>query len=101
MALSRTHHRPSETRAKAARAPTEPTGTHWKDQPPTDAQFDALKARVLDALATVTYPARRDTLIDSAREHHAPADVVDALDALPDESFGSFSEVSALIAAHG
>jgi len=66
---------------------------------PADEQADALKQRVLDAIATVSYPARRDTLVDSAREHRAADDVVDALRALPDESFGSFSEVSASIAA--
>lgn len=69
--------------------------------PPTDEQLDALKQRVLNAIETVSWPARRDTLVDSAREHHASGDVVDALRALPDESFGSFSEVSASIAAHG
>jgi hypothetical protein len=67
--------------------------------PPTDA-LDALKQRVLNAIETVSYPARRDTLVDSAREHRAAGDVVDALRALPDESYGSFSEVSASIAAH-
>jgi hypothetical protein len=63
-------------------------------------QRQALKQRVLHATATVSWPARRDTLVDSAREHRAAADVVDALRALPDESFGSFSEVSASLAAH-
>lgn len=69
-------------------------------RPMTDEQLGALKQRVLDAIVTVSYPARRDTLVDSAREHGAAADVVAALSALPDESFGSFSEVSASIAAH-
>lgn len=62
--------------------------------------LDALKQRVLEALETVSYPARRDTLVASAREHGAAGDVIDALGALPDESYGSFSEVAALIAAH-
>lgn len=67
---------------------------------PPAATLDALKQRVLNAIETVSYPARRDTLVDSAREHRAAGDVVDALRALPDESYGSFSEVSASIAAH-
>jgi hypothetical protein len=67
--------------------------------PRTDT-LDALKQRVLNAIETVSYPARRDTLVDSAREHRAAGDVVDALRALPDESYGSFSEVSASIAVH-
>ncbi|HEY1611324.1 MAG TPA: DUF2795 domain-containing protein [Paraburkholderia sp.] len=66
----------------------------------TSEPLDALKQRVLDAIATVSYPARADTLVDSAREHGAAGDVIDALRALPDESYGSFSEVAALIAAH-
>ena len=69
-------------------------------RPPNDAALDALKQRVQQAINDVSYPARRDTLIDRAREHDAPADVVDALRTLPDESFGSFNEVSASIAAH-
>lgn len=75
-------------------APSPPPST------PHIGELEALKAGARDALATVSYPARRDTLVDSAREHHARADVVDALRALPDESYGSFSEVSASIAAH-
>ena len=87
-------HIPSSRGAdRSAGAP--PQGT-----PVTDEALGALKQRVLQAIETVSYPARRDTLVDSAREHHATNDVVDALRALPDESFGSFSEVSASIAAH-
>lgn len=66
----------------------------------TDQQLDILKQCVRDATLAVSYPARRDTLVDSAREHHASAEVVDALRALPDESFGSFAEVSASIVVH-
>jgi len=92
MALSRTPSAPPP-------AADFPVGNQPHGQPLTDDQLDALKQRVLDAIATVSYPARRDTLVDSAREHQAAGDVVDALRALPDESYGSFSEVSALIAA--
>lgn len=77
-----------------------PVATPPPGRPLTDEERDALKDRVRHAIATVSYPARRDTLVDSAQEHSAAADVVDALRALPDESFGSFSEVSASIAAH-
>lgn len=76
------------------------SSTRAQNRPLTDGQLEALKQRVLDAIETVSWPARRDTLVDSAREHRAAADVVDALRALPDESFGSFSEVSASFAAH-
>jgi len=72
-----------------------------RSRPQANEPRDALRQRVLRAVVTVSYPARRDTLVDSAREHHADNDVVNALRALPDESFGSFSEVSASIAAHG
>ena len=70
-----------------------------RSTPPTEAQRSALKQRVLDAVSTVSYPARRNTLVDSARERRARRDVIDALSALPDESYGSFSEVAALVAA--
>lgn len=76
------------------------SGTPLHRPSQTDRQLDILKQRVLEATVTVSYPARRDTLVDSAIEHQAQADVVAALRALPDESFGSFNEVSASIAVH-
>ncbi|MBB2929103.1 DUF2795 domain-containing protein [Paraburkholderia silvatlantica] len=59
----------------------------------------ALSGRVLHALERVTWPAHPATLIESAERSGAPRDVIDALRRLPDEAFGSFPEVSALIVA--
>lgn len=60
---------------------------------------EALTGRVLRALECVTWPAHPATLIESAERSGAPRDVVEALHQLPDEAFGSFAEVSALIVA--
>ena len=60
---------------------------------------EALTGRVLHALECVTWPAHPATLIESAEHSGAPRDVIEALRQLPDEAFGSFSEVSALIVA--
>lgn len=60
---------------------------------------EALTGRVLHALECVTWPAHPATLIESAESRGAPHDVVDALRQLPDEAFGSFPEVAALIVA--
>ncbi|HKT90587.1 MAG TPA: DUF2795 domain-containing protein [Paraburkholderia sp.] len=60
---------------------------------------EALTGRVLHALECVTWPAHPATLIESAERSGAPRDVIEALRQLPDEAFGSFSEVSALIVA--
>ena len=60
---------------------------------------EALAARVLHTLECVTWPAHPATLIESAERSGAPRDVIKALRGLPDEAFGSFSEVSALIVA--
>ncbi|QGZ57403.1 DUF2795 domain-containing protein [Paraburkholderia acidiphila] len=60
---------------------------------------EALTGRVLHALERVTWPAHPATLIESATNRGAAHDVIEALRHLPDEAFGSFSEVSALIVA--
>ncbi|MCP3724192.1 DUF2795 domain-containing protein [Paraburkholderia sp. CNPSo 3272] len=60
---------------------------------------EALSDRVLHALERVTWPAHPATLIENAERSGAPRDVIDALRRLPDEAFGSFPEVSALIVA--
>ncbi|MEX3948845.1 DUF2795 domain-containing protein [Paraburkholderia sp. EG287B] len=60
---------------------------------------EALSDRVLHALERVTWPAHPATLIETAERSGAPRDVTDALRRLPDEAFGSFAEVSALIVA--
>jgi hypothetical protein len=57
------------------------------------------KERIAAALADVSYPAHRTILIETAEHSGATRDVVDALRTLPDEAFGSFSEVAASIAA--
>jgi hypothetical protein len=57
------------------------------------------KERIAAALADVSYPAHRPILIETAEHSGAARDVVDALRTLPDEAFGSFSEVAASIAA--
>ena len=63
------------------------------------ANAEALTERVLRALECVTWPAHPATLIESAEHSGAQRDVIDALRLLPDEAFGSFPEVSALIVA--
>ncbi|CAM2156931.1 DUF2795 domain-containing protein [Paraburkholderia tropica] len=64
-----------------------------------DVAREALILRVERALDAVTFPAHPGTLLDCAEHSGARADVIDALRALPDEAFGSFSEVSASIVA--
>ena len=71
--------------------------TDTADQARSNAE--ALAGRVLHTLECVTWPAHPATLIESAERSGAPRDVIDALRGLPDEAFGSFSEVSALIVA--
>jgi hypothetical protein len=63
------------------------------------AEAEALSDRVLRALARVTWPAHPDTLIENAEQSGAPPDVIEALRDLPDEAYGNFAEVSALIVA--
>ncbi|POR54842.1 uncharacterized protein DUF2795 [Paraburkholderia eburnea] len=60
---------------------------------------DALIDRVQRAVNDVSYPAHPGTLIDAATQEHADPEVLEALRRLPDEAFGNFSEVSALIVA--
>lgn len=55
------------------------------------------KRRIESAVESVSYPAHPPILIESAECSGAARDVVDALRALPDEAFGSFSEVVASI----
>ncbi|MFP6560035.1 DUF2795 domain-containing protein [Paraburkholderia sp. B3] len=57
------------------------------------------KRRIASAIAQVSYPAHPLILIETAEHSGAARDVVDALRALPDEAFGSFSEVAASIEA--
>ncbi|MBN3809277.1 DUF2795 domain-containing protein [Paraburkholderia sp. Ac-20347] len=64
-----------------------------------DVAREALILRVERALDAATFPAHPGTLVDCAERAGARADVIDALRALPDEAFGSFSEVSASIVA--
>jgi hypothetical protein len=67
---------------------------------PCTPQFEReLAARVRNALNDVAYPAHPRTLIECAIQEGAPKDVLDMLRALPDESFGGFDEVWALIVA--
>ncbi|MCP3705556.1 DUF2795 domain-containing protein [Paraburkholderia sp. CNPSo 3274] len=73
------------------------TGADNPDQARSNAEV--LTGRVLHALECVTWPAHPATLIESAERSGAPRDVIDALRRLPDEAFGSFPEVSALIVA--
>ncbi|WP_035512521.1 DUF2795 domain-containing protein [Paraburkholderia nodosa] len=75
----------------------ETTRADTPDQARSNAE--ALSERVLHALERVTWPAHPATLIESAERSGAPRDVIDALRHLPDEAFGSFPEVSALIVA--
>jgi hypothetical protein len=63
------------------------------------AAAEALTDRVLHALERVTWPAHPDTLVESAEENGAPPDVIEALRNLPEEAYGNFAEVSALIVA--
>ncbi|CAG9203430.1 conserved hypothetical protein [Paraburkholderia tropica] len=66
-----------------------------------DVAREALILRVERAVDTVTFPAHPGTLIECAERAGARADVLAALRELPDEAFGSFSEVSAsIVAAH-
>jgi hypothetical protein len=55
------------------------------------------KQRIETALEGVSYPAHPPVLIETAERSGAARDVVDALRVLPDEAFGSFSEVAASI----
>ncbi|WP_043203798.1 DUF2795 domain-containing protein [Paraburkholderia acidipaludis] len=57
------------------------------------------KQRIEAALAQVNYPAHPPILIETAEQSGAASDVVAALRTLPDEAFGSFSEVAASIEA--
>jgi len=75
----------------------EATRADTPDQARSNAE--ALTRRVLHALECVTWPAHPPTLIESAERRGAPQDVIDALRRLPDEAFGSYPEVSALIVA--
>jgi hypothetical protein len=72
---------------------------HDSDQDLARANAEALSDRVLHALERVNWPAHPGTLIESAEQSGAQRDVIDALRQLPDEAFGSFPEVSALIIA--
>jgi hypothetical protein len=63
------------------------------------AEAEALTDRVLHALERVTWPAHPDTLIENAQQSGAAPDVIEALRDLPDEAYGNFAEVSALIVA--
>ncbi|WP_322030370.1 DUF2795 domain-containing protein [Paraburkholderia sp. J76] len=65
----------------------------------TRGNAEALSERVLHALECVTWPAHPATLIENAERRAAAPDVIEALRELPDEAFGSFPEVSALIVA--
>lgn len=65
----------------------------------TRGNAEALSERVLHALERTTWPAHPATLIENAEGSGAPPDVIEALRRLPDEAFGSFPEVSALIVA--
>ena len=45
-------------------------------------------------LGGIDYPASRQTICDAAREAGAPADVVDALEAIPDREYEGPTGVS-------
>lgn len=76
---------------------TSVSGSHSPTQ--SRAHANALADRVQLALRLVTWPAHPRTLIDCAQQSNAGSEVIEALRGLPDEAFGSFSEVSASIAA--
>jgi hypothetical protein len=46
------------------------------------------------ALKGISYPADRETLLDTAKSNGAGNDVTSALEALKDDSYGSPAEVS-------
>ncbi|CAL8480691.1 DUF2795 domain-containing protein [Caballeronia sp. S22] len=46
------------------------------------------------ALKGVDYPADKETIVKTAREHGASKDVMSALEALPDQQFQTPAEVS-------
>jgi hypothetical protein len=46
------------------------------------------------ALKGIDYPADKQTLLDTARKHGASAEVMSALDALPDQQFQTPADVS-------
>ncbi|SDD50000.1 DUF2795 domain-containing protein [Paraburkholderia lycopersici] len=73
--------------------------THGTRHGTARADAEALSARVLHALERVNWPAHLATLIKSAERSGAPHEVIEALEHLPDEVFGSFPEVSASIIA--
>ncbi|HNY64017.1 MAG TPA: DUF2795 domain-containing protein [Deltaproteobacteria bacterium] len=43
------------------------------------------------------YPARRNGILEKARQNNAPNDVLDILNQLPDQEYGSAAEVSRAI----
>jgi hypothetical protein len=49
---------------------------------------------VQKALKGVSYPADKDTLLETARSNGADEEVIDALTALADQEYGSPAEVS-------
>jgi Protein of unknown function (DUF2795) len=53
---------------------------------------------VQKALSGISYPARKDQLIQHAKDHGADKETLDALNGLPDQEYGGPNEVSAAVA---
>lgn len=49
-------------------------------------------------LAGVSYPATKEELVEHAKGHGAPQDVIEALQAMPDEEFDGPNRVSSAVA---
>jgi len=50
-------------------------------------------ANVTHSLKGMNFPAKKDALINFAREHGAGADVIDVLQKLPDREYGNMADV--------
>jgi hypothetical protein len=54
-------------------------------------------AVIQEFLRGMDYPARRNGILEKARQNNAPNDVLDILNQLPDQEYGSAAEVSRAI----
>jgi hypothetical protein len=50
-------------------------------------------ASIAQHLSGIDFPARKQQLVDYAKQHNADKDVIDVLDKMPDEEYSSMADV--------
>ncbi len=55
------------------------------------------KREILDAVSTAPFPADKDELLRAAEDNHAKPEIIDALRAMPPETYESKSEVASSV----